>query len=107
MGKMTKSSFTSKSYTSKGILDLVRTDICGPMKVKIYYGDKYFILSVDDYLRMMSITFLKEKSKAFQMFKWYRARVEKETGRQLKCLRLIEEENSFLMNLTYFAMIMV
>ena len=31
--------------------------------------------------------YLKEKSKAFQMFKWYLTRVEKETGKELKCLR--------------------
>ena len=31
--------------------------------------------------------YLKEKSKSFQKFKWYLARVEKETGRKLKCLR--------------------
>lgn len=36
---------------------------------------------------MMSIMFLKEKSEAFQMFKWYKVGVEKEIGRQLKCLR--------------------
>lgn len=87
MGKMTRSSFTSKSYTYKGILDLVHTDLCHPMKVQSYYGDKYFILFVDDYSRMTSVMFLKEKSEAFQMFKWYKARVENEIGRQLKCLR--------------------
>lgn len=57
------------------------------MKVQSYYGDKYFILFVDDYSRMMSIMFLKEKSEAFQMFKWYKARVENEIEIQLKCLR--------------------
>ena len=31
--------------------------------------------------------YLKEKSEAFQKFKWYLARVEKETGKKLKCLR--------------------
>lgn len=62
MGKMTRSNFTSKSYTSKGILDLEHIDLCGPMKVQSYYGDKYFILFVDDYSRMMSVMFLKEKS---------------------------------------------
>ena len=31
--------------------------------------------------------FLKYKSNAFQMFKWYLARVEKEIGKSLKCLR--------------------
>ena len=42
---------------------------------------------VDDYSRMMTFMFLKQNSDAFQMFKWYLARVEKETGKSLKCLR--------------------
>ena len=45
------------------------------------------MLSVDDYSRMMTDMFLKKKYDAFQMFKWYLARVEKETGKSLKCLR--------------------
>ena len=31
--------------------------------------------------------YLREKSEAFQKFKWYLARVEKETGKKLKSLR--------------------
>ena len=42
---------------------------------------------VDDYSRMMTVMFLKQKFDAFQMFKWYVARVEKETGKSFKCLR--------------------
>ena len=53
-----------------------------------YKGDKYIILFFDDYSRMMTIMFLKEKCDAFQKFKWYLARVEKELGKKLKCLRL-------------------
>ena len=45
------------------------------------------MLFVDDYSRMMTIMFLKKKYDAFQMFKWYLARVEKETRKSLKCLR--------------------
>ena len=45
------------------------------------------MLFVDDYSRMMIIMFLKQKSDTFQMFKWYLARVEKETGKNLKHLR--------------------
>ena len=33
----------------------------------------------DDYSKMMTVIFLKQKSDTFQMFKWYVARVEKET----------------------------
>ena len=41
----------------------------------------------DDYSRMMTAMILKKKSDTFQMFKWYLARVEKEIGKNLKCLR--------------------
>ena len=35
----------------------------------------------------MTTMFLKKKFDAFQMFKWYLARIEKEIGKNLKCLR--------------------
>ena len=40
LGKMTKSSFKSKAYTSKEILEIVHTNLCGPIKVQSYRGDK-------------------------------------------------------------------
>ena len=36
---------------------------------------------------MMTVMYLKEKSEAFHKIKWYLARVEKEIGKRLKCLR--------------------
>ena len=48
LGKMTKSSFKRKTYTSNDILELVHTDLCGPIGVKSYCGDQYFILFMDD-----------------------------------------------------------
>ena len=74
---MTKSSFKSKTYTSKEVLELVHTDLCGSIKVQSYKGDKYIMLFVYDYARMMTVMFLKKTSDAFQMFKWYLASVEK------------------------------
>lgn len=87
LDKMTTSSFKSKSFSSEHILDLVHTDLCGPMRTRIFYGDKYFMLFTDDFSRMMWVTFMKEKSKAFSKFKAFKALVEKETGKNLKCLR--------------------
>ena len=55
--------------------------------MKSYIRDKYTMLFVDDYSRMMTVMFLKQKSDAFQMFKWYSAKIEKEIGKSLKCLR--------------------
>lgn len=41
-----------------------------------------------NYSRMMTVMFLKEKFEAFKMFKWYKAKVERENSKELKCLRL-------------------
>ena len=88
IGKMGKTSFKRKNYHSEEVLELVHTDLCGPIGINSYSGDKYFILFVDDYSRMMMVMYLKDKCEAFQKFKWYLARVEKETRKKLKCLRL-------------------
>ena len=69
LGKMTRSSFKSKTYTSKGILEIVHTNLCGPIDVQSYKGDKYIMLFIDDYSRMMIVMFMKQKYDAFQMFK--------------------------------------
>ena len=66
---------------------MVNTDLCGPIVPQSYCGDTYFILFVDDYSRMMTVMYLKEKYEAFKMFKWVLVRVEKETSKNLKCLR--------------------
>ena len=93
---MTKSIFKSKAYTSKEILEIFDTDLCGPIEVQSYKGDKYIMLFVDDYSRMMTVMFLKQKFDALQMFKWYLARVEKKTGKSLKCLRF--DRGDFTLN---------
>ena len=36
---------------------------------------------------MMTVMYLREKLEAFEKFKWYLERVEKEIGKKLKCLR--------------------
>lgn len=59
LGKMTKSSFKRKTYSSNNILELVHTDLYGPIGVQIYCGDKYFILFFYEYSRIMIVMFLK------------------------------------------------
>ena len=74
---MGNTSFKSKNYHLEEVVELVHTDLCGPIGIESYSGDNFFILFVDDYSRMMIKMYLKEKSKYFQIFKWYLARVEK------------------------------
>lgn len=61
--------FSRKSHTCNDILELVNIDLFGPMRVE-FYGDKYFILYVDDYTRIMTIISMKVTSHVYDMFKW-------------------------------------
>ena len=51
IGKMGKTSFKSKNYHSEEVLQLVRIDLCGPIGIENYSGEKNFTLFVDDYFR--------------------------------------------------------
>lgn len=68
-------------------LQLVHTDICGPLEPISLGGNRYFIAFIDDYSRKLWVFPLKEKSAAFETFKYFKARVELETGCRLKILR--------------------
>ena len=87
LGKQTRISFWSKKNCSNELLELVHTNLCGPSKVKILQGYKYFMLLIDDYSRMVWVTFLREKSEALEKFKIFKVMVEIETGLKIKCLR--------------------
>ena len=47
-------------------------------------GKRYFITFIDDYSRKTCVYFLKEKSKAFNVYKSLKVCVEIETGRAIK-----------------------
>jgi hypothetical protein len=57
----------------------VYTYICGPTRIKILQGESYFMFLIDGYTRMTWVTFLKNKSEAFEKFKAFKALVENET----------------------------
>ena len=62
-GKQTRESFPSHSLNrSQQPLQLLHTDLCGPMQTMSQGGSYYFMVVVDDYSRFVWIKFLKEKS---------------------------------------------
>ena len=86
-GKQTKASFKAKEHTTSHPLEIVHTDLCGQTITKSLQGEYYFMLFIDDYTRMTWVTFLKQKSEAFEKFKIFKAKVENETNLKIKCLR--------------------
>ncbi|TYK04327.1 Retrovirus-related Pol polyprotein from transposon TNT 1-94 [Cucumis melo var. makuwa] len=77
-GKMTKRSFTGKGLRAKTPLELVHSNLCGPMNVKAQGGYKYFISFIDDYSRYGHVYLIQNKSDSFEKFKEYKAEVENE-----------------------------
>ena len=87
-GKMSRKSFpTGQAWRASKKLELVHTDVCGPMRTSSLDNSKYFILFIDDYSRMTWVYFLKEKSEVFNIFNKFKSHVEKESGCKIKCLR--------------------
>ena len=56
-------------------------------------GAKYLVTFTNDYSRRCWVYPLKKKSDVFPMFKEYKARVELESGKKIKCLRTDKQED--------------
>ena len=48
---MTKRHFSAQGHRAKEVLELVHSDVCGPMSVPTIGGYEYFIMFMDDYSR--------------------------------------------------------
>jgi Integrase core domain len=68
-------------------LELIHTDICGPITTDSFSVKEYFITFIDDYSRKCWVYFLEKKSKAFETFKKFKVMVEKTTGKKIRSLR--------------------
>jgi transposase InsO family protein len=87
VGKQRRISFHKSPQSRKtNILDLVHTDVC-TMNTKTLGGALYYVTFIDDHFRKMWAFALKTKDQVLDVFKVFHIKVERETGRQLKCVR--------------------
>ena len=75
----------SKRTTHK--MELVHSDICGPMSVASLSNNVYFALFIDDFSRMTWVYFLKTKSQVLSVFKSFKKMVEAQSGQKVKVLK--------------------
>jgi transposase InsO family protein len=87
LGKNAKATFPSNDSGSKGILDLVHSNVCGPTSIPSLSGYLYYVTFIDDYSRRTCIFFMKTKDEVFSRFKEFKALVENQTGKKIKILR--------------------
>ena len=87
LGKQNRQPFRNEGYISKGLLDLVHSDVWGPTKNTSISGKRYYVTFTDDCSRRTWVYFMKETSEVFEWFQKFKSLVEKQTGRKIKCLQ--------------------
>lgn len=87
-GKQTRVSFKKHPSSRKSeLLELVHSDVCGPLKVKSFSGALYFVTFIDDCSRKLWVYALKTKDQVLEKFKEFHVMVERQSGKKLKCIR--------------------
>ena len=86
-GKQTQKPYSTSTTRSEETLDLIHTDVCGPMRIASLAGSRYFVTFIDDKSKWCEVYFMKKKNEVPEKFKEYKAMVEKNTGRKIKKVR--------------------
>ncbi|KAK1616586.1 hypothetical protein QYE76_022103 [Lolium multiflorum] len=87
MGKMTKTPFSGTMERATDLLEIIHTDVCGPMSVASRGGYRYVLTFTDDLSRYGYIYFMKHKSETFEKFKEFQSEVENQRNKKIKFLR--------------------
>ena len=69
------------------MLELVHSDVCGPMSTQARGGYEYFITFIDDYSRFGYVYLMKQKFETFEKYKQFKAKVENQLGKHIKAIR--------------------
>ena len=89
LGKHHKEMFDKgKAWRAKEPLQLIQSDICGPLEVPYISHAVYFLTFINDFSRKSWVYFLKHKSETFFKFQLFKSLVENiEFGKKIKTLR--------------------
>ena len=77
-----------KSYGARTPLEIVRSNIFGPMQTPSIGGCNYFLTYIDFFTRKTWVYFLKHKSDPFKCFQQFKALMENQSGYNIKILRM-------------------
>ena len=103
-GKQTRSSFPkNEASRATELLEIIHSDVCGPMKTESLGRNRYFVTFIDDKSRYTAIYFMRHKNQVLEKFKEFEAMATNVSGRSIKVLRsdnggeyLSKEFNDFL-----------
>ena len=84
MGKMTKTLFFGTMERATDLLEIIHTDVCGPMNIEACDRYHYFLIFTDDLSRYEYIYLMKHKSETFEKFKEFQSEVENHRDKKIK-----------------------
>ena len=87
-GKMPRAAIPKFSETrASELLQLIHTDLAGPMEIRSKGGARYFVTFIDDKSRWLTVYPLHRKSDCFDAFQRFLRLTETQTGCKLRQLR--------------------
>ena len=81
-GKNIKKTFPSSESKGKGILEIIHSDVCGPMSSISLSGYAYYVYFIDEFSKKTWIYFMKNKDEVFIKFKEFKALIENQTEKE-------------------------
>jgi hypothetical protein len=89
LGKHQRTTIPKVSTSSTNrILEIVHSDLCGPLPHRSMTGSRYILSFIDHYFRRSWVYFLAVKSETFDTFRSFKSTVEKKTNEKVSCLRI-------------------
>lgn len=79
--------FKPSETRSTEILQLLHTDLMGPMETPSIGHAKYLLTVIDDYSRYVFVFFLKKKSEVMENLKDFKVFIENQTNQKIKAIR--------------------
>ena len=87
-GKLTKvPTIMHNTIGTTESLELVHSNVCGPINSSLWGGAKYFCTFIDDLSRKASVNVLSNKQEVFDRFRAFIALAERTNGNNVKCLK--------------------
>jgi len=83
----------SVKFKSTTLLQLVHSDLNGPLEVPSLGGSKYFVTFIDDFSKWTVVYMMRNKSETFERFKQYHAYSQLHTGHTVSHLNVIHRSS--------------
>lgn len=96
-GKQSRFSFSKNGSKALKILEIIHSDLCGPMEQASFGGARYFITFIDDFTRKVFVYFLETKTNIRNIFEDFKSMVENQTGAKIlhiqpRSARIVEDQ---------------